>query len=219
MRLDHQFADRHAAHELLDGAQLLGVDHLLGGRLVGAGGLEQHAPLGVAVGIDDVDLQQEAVELRLGQGIGAFLLERVLGGQNVERRRQVVAHAGDGDVVLLHRLEQRRLGARAGAVDLVGHEKLGEDRAGDEAEVARAVGRLVHHLRADDVGGHQVGRELDAPRGQPEDGAERLDQLGLGQAGDADQQAVAAGQNGDERAVDHRLLAVDDLADGLARLA
>ena len=70
---------------------LVGVEHLFGARLGRAGGLEQHAPLGVAVGIDHVDLQEEAVELGLGEGIGAFLLERVLGGEHVERARQVVA--------------------------------------------------------------------------------------------------------------------------------
>ena len=136
----------------------------------------------------------------------------------MEGRRQVVALAGDGHVVFLHRLEQRRLGARAGAVDLVGHQQLGEDRAGDEAEIAGAVGGLVHHLRADDVGGHEVGGELDAPRRQAENGAQRLDQLGLGEAGHADQEAVAAGEDRDQRAVDHRFLAVDDLADRVARL-
>ena len=51
-----------------------------------AGRLDQDAALGRAVGIADVDLQQEAVELRLGQRIGALLLERVLRRQNVERR-------------------------------------------------------------------------------------------------------------------------------------
>ena len=44
-----------------------------------------------SVGIADIDLHQEAVELRFGQRIGAFLLQRVLGRQHVERRGQVVA--------------------------------------------------------------------------------------------------------------------------------
>ena len=57
----------------------------LASRLFGAGGVEQDFALGVAVGIVDVDLHQEAVELRFGQRIGAFLLERVLRRQHVER--------------------------------------------------------------------------------------------------------------------------------------
>ena len=74
-------------------------------------------------------------------------------------------------------------------------------------------GADVHDLGAEDVGGHQVGRELDAGRRETEHGAEGLDQLGLGEAGNADEEAVTAGEDGDEGAVDDGLLAVDDLAD------
>ena len=52
-------------------------------------------PLGVVVRIVDVDLHQEAVELRFRQRIGAFLLDRVLRREHVERARHVVAVAGD----------------------------------------------------------------------------------------------------------------------------
>ena len=89
------------------------------------GGGEQHAPLGLQVGIADIDLQQEAVELGFGQGIGAFLLQRILGRQHMEQARQVVARARHGDMLFLHRLQQRRLGARAGAVDFVRHQQAG----------------------------------------------------------------------------------------------
>ena len=84
-------------------------------------------------------------------------------------------------------------------------------------------GAVLQHLRADDVGGHQVGRELDALGVEAEDLAERLDQQRLGEARHADQQRVAAGQNGDERALDHLVLAEDDgggrLVDALHALA
>ncbi len=56
----------------------------LGVGFLGAGGLEQDAALGVAVGIVDVDFHQEAVELRFGQRIGAFLLQRVLRREHME---------------------------------------------------------------------------------------------------------------------------------------
>ena len=133
----------------------------------------------------------------------------------MEGRRQVVALAGDRDVVLLHGLQQRRLGLGAGAVDLVGHQQLGEDRALDEAEAApAAAGAVLQHLRADDVGGHQVGRELDALGIEPQHLAQRLHQQRLGEARHADQQRVAARQDGDERALDHLLLAEDDRRGG-----
>jgi hypothetical protein len=95
-------------------------------------------------------------------------------------------------VLFLHRLQERGLGARRGAVDLVGHEQLPKDRAGNEAEAALAAGAFLQHLGADDVGGHQVGRELDAARLEPEHGSHRFDQLGLGETGETDQQGMAA---------------------------
>ena len=197
--------------------QFVGVEHGARLRLLGAGRLEQHAPLGVEIGIEHVDLHQEAVELRLGKGIGALLLDRVLRGEHVERPRQVVALAGDGDVVLLHGLQQRRLRARAGAVDLVGHQELREDRAAHEAEAPPVVGALLEDLRAEDVGGHQVGRELDAAGGEPEHRAHRVDELGLGEAGHADEQPVAAGEHRGQRPLHHRLLAEDHVGDSAAR--
>jgi len=86
-------------------------------------------PQFLAAAVLHEQLIEEAVELRFGQWIGAFLLQRVLRGEHVERLRQIVTRAGNGDVLLLHRLQQRRLRARAGAVDLVGHQQLREHGA------------------------------------------------------------------------------------------
>src|SRR5262245_15758129 len=115
--------------------------------------------------------------------------------------------------MLLHRLQQRGLGARARAVDFVGHQQLAEDRAGDEAEAALAAGALVQHLAAEDVGRHEIRGELDAAGIEPEHDAHALDQLGLGEAGKADQQRVAAAEHGDERLLDHAFLPEDHAAD------
>jgi hypothetical protein len=70
----------------------------------------------------DEDVEHEAVELGLGQRVGALLLDRVLGGEDEERLRQRVGGPAGGDLVLLHRLEQRRLRLRRGPVDLVGQD-------------------------------------------------------------------------------------------------
>ena len=203
-RLDHRFADRQAAHQPLRRDQFVGGHRRLRLALFRAGGVEHDFAFGVAIGIIDVDLHQEAVELRFRQRIGAFLLDRVLRREHMERARHVVAIAGDRHVVLLHRLQQRRLGARARAVDLVGHQELAEDRPRDEAEAALAAGALLQHLAAEDVGRHEIGRELDAAGVEPEHDAHGLDQLGLGEAGKADQQRMPAAQHGDERLLDHR---------------
>src|SRR3546814_18041333 len=61
-----------------------------------------------------------------------------------------------GDAALLHGLQQGRLRARAGAVDLVGHQELAEHRTGNEAEGAAADLVLLQDLRPQDVGRHEV---------------------------------------------------------------
>ena len=124
--------------------------------------------------------------------------------------------AGDGDLLLLHRLQQRGLGTRAGAVDLVGHQQLAEHRARNEAEGAAAVLGLFQHFGTQDVGRHQVGRKLDALGVEPQHHAQRFDQAGLGQARHADQQPVTAGQQRHQNLLDHLVLAEDDLADAFA---
>ena len=83
---------------------------------------------------------------------------------------------------------------------------------GTKRKLRRPFG-LVQHLGADDVGRHQVGGELHALGGEAEHGAERFHQPGLAQAGHADQQRVAAGQQRDQRLIDHLVLAEDDAAD------
>ncbi len=209
-RLDDAVADRQAAHQPLRRDQDVRVHRRLGQRLFRAGGFKQDAAFGVAIGIVDVDLHQEAVELRFGQRIGAFLLQRVLRGEHMERLGQIMPRACNRDVLFLHGLQQRRLGARAGAVDFVGHQELREYRPGDEAERALAGIALVQHLGAQNIRRHQVRRELDALGVQPERNAQGFDQLGLGEAGHADQKRVAAGQDRYQGVFDHPVLAEDD---------
>ncbi len=69
-------------------------------------------------------LEQEAVELRLGQRIGALMLDRVLRGDDHEPAAELMGLAVDGHIALLHRLQQGGLGLRRRAVDLVGQQQL-----------------------------------------------------------------------------------------------
>ncbi len=111
----------------------------------------------------DLDFEQKPVELRLGKGVRAFLLDRVLRGHHKERLFELVDRAGRRHGTFLHRLEQCRLRFRRGAVDLVGQEQLREDGSRSELEFVAPFGIGGHDPRADDVGRHQVGRELNAP--------------------------------------------------------
>ena len=91
------------------------------------------------------------------------MFDRILRRQHEERLRQVVRRPGRGHGVLLHRLEERSLRLRWGAVDLVGENDVAEDRPLHEAERAVAGGDvLLQQLGAGDVARHQVGRELHA---------------------------------------------------------
>ena len=112
----------------------------------------------------------------------------------------------DRDLALLHHLEQRGLHLRGRAVDLVREQEVAEHRAelGVEAAGVRPV-----DARADEVRGHEVGRELQALERAAEHVGDGLDGQRLGQARDALEQHVAAGQQRDEHALEHRLLADD----------
>src|SRR2546430_2298141 len=102
--------------------------------------------------VDD-DMEHEAVELRFGQRVRALELDRVLGGENEERLRERVGAPLDRDAVLLHRLEQRRLRLRRGAVDLVGEHDVGEDGTWREDHLpASRRGILLDQIRPRDVG-------------------------------------------------------------------
>ncbi len=72
---------------------------------------------------------------------------------------------------------------------------------------------LVEHLGAGDVGGHEVGRELDPLERQVENLRDCLDEQRLGESRHAGDQAVPAGEERDEDLIDDRILPDDDLAD------
>ena len=137
----------HAGERGLGLAQRLGGQHRHHlGEVAGHGAVED-LPLLDRRGVVDADLRHEAVGLGLGQRIGAFLLDRILGREHEERPGQGEGLVADGDLALLHRLEQRRLDLGRGAVDLVGEHHLGEDRPLAGGELPAGV-----DARADDVG-------------------------------------------------------------------
>ncbi len=142
--------------------------------------------------VDD-DVEHEAIELRFGERIGALELDRVLGGEHVERLVEHVRAPLDGDAVFLHRLEQGRLRFRRRAVDFVGQHDVAEDGSGRKDHLAPAGRRVfLNEVGAGDVGRHQVGRELDARELQIQHARERLDEQRFREARNADDKAVAA---------------------------
>ena len=210
----------HFAHPCLRGEDVVTV-HDPGHRAGrAAGGLQQDVAFLGFAGIVHPHVQQETVELRFRQWIGAGLFDRVLGGQHEERFGQRMGGAGVAHRVLLHRFQQRGLGLRRGAVELVGQQQVGEHRPLLEAE--RALAGAVVFLQqfgAEDVAGHQVRGELHAPELQVQRLSQRAHQQGLAESRGAFQQAVAAGQQADQQLLHHLVLADHRLGDGLAQFA
>ena len=173
---------------------------------VGDAGQLEHGQLGGAVGVADDQLHQEPVELGLGERVGSLVLDRVLGRQHPEGLGQDDGLVADGDLTLLHRLEQGALDLGRRTVDLVGQEDAGDDRTG--ADVERPGGGPVD-LGAGQVGGKQVGGELDPAEREVEGLGQGPHRSGLGEAGHAFDQNVAAGQERDHQPFEQGPLADD----------
>ena len=172
--------------------------------------MHDHGHLFVFRQVGDHHVEHEAVKLRFGQWVSAFHFNRVLRREHEERFRQGMAHAGGGDLVLLHRFEQRGLRLGRSAVDFVGQNHVGEDRAGHKGHAPSLAG-FLENFRACDVRRHEVGRELDALEPEMKDLRDGFHQECLGEAGRAGDETMPAGEQRDERLFDDLLLADDDL--------
>jgi hypothetical protein len=160
-------------------------------------------------GVGYANLEQKAVQLRFRQGVGALKVHRVLGGEDGEPGGQGAARAVGGDLALFHAFEQGGLCARRHAVDLVHQQQVSEDRAGVEGKGLRAG---TQEGGAQNVGGHEVGRGLDALEAEAQKAAECLDDEGFGDARHALKQSVALAENGEQHLLDHLSLSGDHAA-------
>ena len=154
----------------------------------------QHLFLLLRRAVVDEYFELESVELRLWKGISPFVLDRVLGSQDDERPGQGIAGAVDCHLPLFHGFEQRCLGLRRRAVDLIGENDRCEDRPGLDAKRAR---RQVEHACPDNVGRHQVRGELNPLEVSLDESREDLRHQGLAGARHAFEENVAAGDQGD----------------------
>ena len=211
---DEPRIDVDPAHDLLDRAEVVEGEQLLE---LGRGhqrALDDRQLL-VVLRVVDEDLEHEAVDLRLGQRIGALRLDRVLRGHDEERIRHGMGRVPERDLAFLHDLEEGRLDLRGRAVDLVREQEVAEHGAELGVE-----GRIVGPVdpRPDEVGGHEVRRELDAVERAAEHVGGRLHRERLGKSRDALDQEMATGQEADEHALQHLVLTRDDPPDLEQRL-
>ena len=157
-----------------------------------------------------LELEQETVQLGLGQRVGALVLNRVLRRDHHERLGELTGLAVDRDGVLFHRLEEGRLGLRRRTVDLVREQQVREDGALTEDELGLPG---VPHHRARDIGGHEVGGELDTRHIHVEGARQGAHEQRLSNAGYAFEERVTACDKSNDEAADCGVLADDRLAD------
>ena len=179
------------------------AEHVRSDALVGE---VEHRELRFGVGVLELDLEEEAVELAFGEGEDALVLVRVLRRDHEERVGKLVGLAVDGDLALAHRLEQRGLGAGRRTVDLVGEEDVREDGTRHEEVLAGADDVLPVQLD-----GRRVRRELDALEGGAEHVRDGACEERLRAAGRALEEDVSVRDGCDQKQLDSAVLADDDL--------
>ncbi|MEY3459534.1 MAG: hypothetical protein RL215_2691 [Planctomycetota bacterium] len=183
------------------------------GALVG-GGLSGDLSFFVEGGVADEDFEHEAVLLCFGEGVGAFLFDGILCGEHKEGGAESVDGLSDGDLSFLHGFEECGLGFGRSAVDFVGENDVVEEWSGDEAEFALSGGAIfLEDIGAGDIGGHEVGSELDPGEGHGQAAGDGADHECFGESWDAFEEHVSLAEEGDEQLFDDFVLADDDASD------
>ena len=128
-----------------------------------------------AIGVVDLETHQEPVELRFGQGIGAFVLDRVLRGDHHEGRRQLVRDAVD--VTCRSAIASRRADWVFGDARLISSASNTLLNTGP-AEL-EGVGSSVPDAYSGDVGREEIGGELHATEAAVDAASQCFAQAGL----------------------------------------
>jgi hypothetical protein len=177
------------------------------------------ARLGLRAGLEleDVELgffareahgngEEKAIELGLGEGEGSGGGGVVLGGHDEKGIGQVLRFAIDGDLPLIHGLEEGGLRARRGPIDLIGEKEIGKHWAGYEVEAAVA---LMIEIVAEDVGREEVGSELEALETSSHRGGESVGQRSFSNARRPSEEGMPTGQEGSEEKIGRVIRAKD----------
>ena len=89
----------------------------------------EHLEFFFQTGIAEAEPHQKTVQLSLWKRERAFVVDRVLSGDDDERRLQFTSLAVHADRAFRHGFQQSRLSPRGRTVDLIGQDKLSENRA------------------------------------------------------------------------------------------
>ena len=150
--------------------------------------------------------EHEPVQLRFRQLERPALFDGVLRRNHEKRSRQWKRFLANGDLALLHRLQQSTLDLGSRSVDFVRQEQVREDRPLHDSKF---VVPLIEHLASQNVRREEVDRELYPGKAQIDRPRKCGDKQGLRQTGHALEQQVSAGEQGHEQSFDNGVLPDD----------
>src|SRR6056297_2411722 len=93
-------------------------------------------------GIVHVELEHKSVELGFGQGIGALLLDGILGGEDQKGKIEIVGRTAGGDAIFSHGLQESSLSLGRGSVDLVCQKKVRKNGTLEEFKMSFSSGLI-----------------------------------------------------------------------------
>ena len=199
---DSDFADL-----LLNPEDLRTGEHGFQGiQRIGGAAVFEHAQFGLFIGISEGEPDGEPVELSFRQRICSVIFDRVFGCDDEERLRESPLFSFHGDLSFVHGFEQRGLGPRRCAVDLVREQQVGKDRSFAEEETP-----LLRRIdgRPENIGGQQIGGELNAPEFRGNGKSERLCESGFSCSGHIFHQDMPVGEKGGQEQIDDMLFSAD----------
>ena len=134
------------------------------------------------------------------------MLDRVLGREDHERRRELKSGSSDGHLSLLHGFEESRLHLGWSAINLVREEEMCKNRSFISVELRL---RLIVYLSACEVSGEEVRRELDTGETESESTGDDLYGEGLRETGNSFEEDMSSGKKSDEDIADKYVLTDD----------
>ena len=128
-------------------------------------------PFFIPIGIGNGEFEQKTVKLGLWQWIDALAFNRILCRNHREALAERMGFPVQRDAPFLHSLQQRCLGFWRGAVDFIRQQQFGKNRPACQGETRRLK---VEQVRAQYIARHQIRRELDSAKIQPDGARETL---------------------------------------------
>ncbi len=160
--------------------------------------------------VADGQPHEKTVQLAFREGVGAVVLEGILGRQHQEGSRKLECLVVDCDRSLLHGLQEPALGSGRSPVDLVGQENVGENGSRPGLELG---GPGIVEGHSQDIGGEEITGELDSPESQPQASSKGMGQGSLPNTRDVLEKDMPTSEKSCKGEANYLPLSVEDTLD------